>query len=77
MDPAKLQQSTIAYVNNRSQKGSIYDESETRARSRLLGQECNQMAALNKELAATVLIDAVFTTDEQACQNYGVALRSL
>jgi hypothetical protein len=35
------------------------------------------MAALNKEVVATVLIDAVYTTDEQACQNYGVSVRSL
>ena len=35
------------------------------------------MAALNKELAAEVLLAAIFTTDEQACQKYGVSLRSL
>ena len=35
------------------------------------------MTALNKELAAEALVDAVFTTDEQSCQKYGVSLRSL
>jgi hypothetical protein len=35
------------------------------------------MAPLNKELAAEVLLAAIFTTDEQACQKYGVSLRSL
>jgi transposase-like protein len=35
------------------------------------------MSALNKELAAEVLLTAIFTTDEQACQKYGVSLRSL
>ena len=32
---------------------------------------------LRYDLAASVLIDAVFTTDEQACKKYGVSLRSL
>lgn len=32
---------------------------------------------LNKELAATVLISAAYTTDEQACKQYGVSVRSL
>lgn len=32
---------------------------------------------LNKEFAATVLLDAVYTTDEQACQKYGTSVRSL
>jgi hypothetical protein len=32
---------------------------------------------LNKELAASVLFDAIYTTDEQACQKYGVSVRSL
>ena len=35
------------------------------------------MSALNKELAAEVLLTAIFTTDEEACQKYGVSLRSL
>lgn len=32
---------------------------------------------LNKEFAATVLFDAIYTTDQQACQKYGVSVRSL
>lgn len=32
---------------------------------------------INKELAATVLIEAVYTTDEKACERYGVSIRSL
>ena len=32
---------------------------------------------LNKEFAATVLLDAVYTTDEQSCKKYGVSVRSL
>lgn len=35
------------------------------------------MSTLNKELAAEVLLTAIFTTDEQACQKYGVSLRTL
>jgi len=35
------------------------------------------MAPLNKEVAATVLIDAVYTTDEQACQKYGISTKTL
>lgn len=35
------------------------------------------MAALNKEVAAEALLAAMFTTDEQATQKYGVSLRSL
>ena len=35
------------------------------------------MAALNKEIVATVLIDAVYTTDEQACQKYGISTKTL
>lgn len=32
---------------------------------------------LNKELAATVLLDAAYTTDDKACAKYGTSLRSL
>jgi ParB-like chromosome segregation protein Spo0J len=35
------------------------------------------MSALNKELAAEALIDAAFTTDEQACQKYGISTKTL
>lgn len=34
-------------------------------------------AEINRELAATVLIEAAYTTDEKACQKYGVSIRSL
>lgn len=33
--------------------------------------------SLNRELAGTVLVSAAFTTDDQACEQYGVSLRSL
>lgn len=32
---------------------------------------------LNRELAAAVLIEAVFTTDADACAKFGISLRSL
>ncbi len=32
---------------------------------------------LNKELAATVLLDSAYTTDDKACAKYGVSIRSL
>ncbi len=32
---------------------------------------------LNKEFAATVLLEAIYATDETACQKYGVSVRSL
>lgn len=32
---------------------------------------------LNRELAATVLLDSAYTTDDKACAKYGVSLRSL
>lgn len=32
---------------------------------------------INKELAATVLIEAAYTTDEKACEKFGVSIRSL
>jgi len=32
---------------------------------------------LNKEFAASVLMDAIYTTDAQACDKYGVSVRSL
>jgi len=32
---------------------------------------------LKRELAATVIIAAAFTTDEKACRQYGVSVRSL
>ncbi len=33
--------------------------------------------SLNRDLAATVLMDAIYTTDEKACQSYGVSVRTL
>src|ERR1051325_2677946 len=35
------------------------------------------MVAFKKELAAEVLLTAIFTTDAEACEKYGVSLRSL
>jgi hypothetical protein len=35
------------------------------------------MDPLNKDFAASVLLEAVYTTDEIACQKYGVSVRSL
>lgn len=35
------------------------------------------MTALNKELAAEALIDAMFTTDEKAGQKYGISTKTL
>lgn len=32
---------------------------------------------LDRELAATALLDAAYTTDEKACAKYGISLRSL
>jgi Homeodomain-like domain len=33
--------------------------------------------AVNKELAATALLEAVYTTDRQACERYGISERTL
>ena len=33
--------------------------------------------ALNKELAATALLEAAYTTDEMVCERYGISRRSL
>jgi hypothetical protein len=35
------------------------------------------MAALNKEVAAEALVDAMFSTDENACQRYGISTKTL
>jgi len=35
------------------------------------------MPSLNRDLAASVLMDALYTTDEKACQSYGVSVRTL
>lgn len=35
------------------------------------------MKKINKELAATVLLEALYTTDEIACQRYGIDVRTL
>ncbi len=32
---------------------------------------------LNRELAATVLLEAMFTTDAMACEKYGITIRSV
>jgi len=35
------------------------------------------MPSLNRDLAASVLMDALYTTDEKACHSYGVSVRTL
>lgn len=34
-------------------------------------------ATINRELAATVLVETLFTTDEKACEKYDVSVRTL
>lgn len=42
-----------------------------------IGELMSKGKEIDKELAATVILEAAFTTDEKACTKYGVSVRSL